>query len=162
LISKFVGCSIYISFSISLFRKAVLISLCLINYLLAVAYAISIRAFIKDIINVYIWSKSMFSRWRKSLTIYLFLNMIWNLNSGPFNLFNLVIFILKIYLSLIALLPFDKLTRIYVLFSIIELYSRYIIFNHLLILENCSVFWSVQESRYLDWWIFYWYLIRSS
>jgi TRAP-type C4-dicarboxylate transport system permease large subunit len=94
----------YISFSILLLRKAILISLYLINYLLAVAYIINARASIRDIINIYIWSKLISSRWRKSLAIYLFLNIIWNLNSGPFNSFDLIIFISKIYLFLIAFL----------------------------------------------------------
>jgi hypothetical protein len=44
----------YISSSISLLRKAVLISLCLINHLLAVAYAISARAPIRNITDIYI------------------------------------------------------------------------------------------------------------
>jgi hypothetical protein len=133
----------YISPSISLLRKTVLISLYLINYLLAVAYAISARALIGDITDIYIWSKSMLSRWRKSLAIYLYLNIIWNLNSERFNSFDLVIFTSKIHLFLIAFLPFDKLTKIYILVLIIESYSRCIIFNHLLILENCNIFWNV-------------------
>jgi hypothetical protein len=143
LILKLVNCSIYISSSILLLRKAVLISLYLINYLLAVAYIISARASIKDITDIYIWSKLIFFRWRKSLATYLFLNMIWDLNSGPFNSFDLVIFISKIYLSLIIFLPFSRLTRIYILFSMIESYSRYIIFSYLLILEDYNIFWSV-------------------
>jgi hypothetical protein len=44
----------YISSSILLLGKAVLISLYLINYLLAVVYAISVRASIKDITDIYI------------------------------------------------------------------------------------------------------------
>jgi hypothetical protein len=143
LILKFVDCSMYIFSSILLLRKAVLISFYLINYLLAVVYVISARAPIENIINIYIWSKLMFFRWRKSLATHLLLNMIWDLNSGSFNSFGLVIFILKIYLPLIAFLPFGRLTRIYILFSIIELYSRYIIFNHLLVSENCNAFWSI-------------------
>jgi hypothetical protein len=139
----------YISSSISLLRKAVLISLCLINYLLAVTYTISARAPIKDITDVYIWSKSISSRWKKSLATYLFLNIIWNLNSGPFNSFDLIIFILKIYLLLIIFLSFDRLTKIYILFSIIELYSRCIIFSHSLISGNCNISWNVQGNRYL-------------
>jgi hypothetical protein len=144
-----VDCSIYIFFSILLLRKIVLISLYLINYLLAVIYVISVRAFIENIIDIYIWSKLMLFRWRKFLAIYLFLNIIWNLNSGSSNSFSLVIFILKIYLFLIIFFLFNKLTRIYVLFSIIELYFRCIVFSYLLILGNYSVFWSVQGSRYL-------------
>jgi hypothetical protein len=133
----------YTSSSISLLRKAVLTSLCLINYPLTITHAISARASIRDIIDIYIWSKSISFCWRKSLTIHLFLNIIWDLNSGPSNSFSLVTFILKIYLSLIAFLPFDRLTKIYILFLIIELYSRYIIFSYLLILEDCNIFWSV-------------------
>jgi hypothetical protein len=139
----------YISSSISLLKKAVLTSLCLINHLLAVAYIISIRASIKDITDIYIWSKSMFSRWRKSLATYLFLNIIWDWNSGPFNSFDLVIFILKIYLFLIIFLPFDRLTRIYVLFLMIESYSRYIIFSYLLVSEDYNASWNIQRNRYL-------------
>jgi hypothetical protein len=149
LISKPVNCSMYIFSSISLLRKAVLISLCLINYLLAVAYAISARALIGDITDIHIWSKLMFFRWRKFLATHLFLNIIWNLNSGSSNSFDLVIFILKIYLFLIIFLPFDRLTKIYILFSIIELYFRCIIFNYLLISENCNIFWNIQRNRYL-------------
>jgi hypothetical protein len=143
LISKFVNCSMYISSSILLLRKAVLISLYLINYLLAVIYAISVRAFIRDITNIYIWSKLISFRWRKFLATYLFLNIIWNLNSGSFNSFDLVIFILKIYLFLIAFFSFSRLTRIYVLFLIIELYFRYIIFSYSLISGDCSIFWNI-------------------
>jgi hypothetical protein len=83
------------------------------------------------------------------LATHLLLNIIWNLNSGSFNSFNLVIFILKIYLSLIAFLPFNKLTRIYVLFLMIELYSRCIIFSYLLALEDCSASWNIQKNRCL-------------
>jgi hypothetical protein len=133
----------YISSSILLLRKAVLTSLCLINHLLVIIYAISVRASIGDIINIYIWSKSMFFRWRKFLATHLFLNIIWNLNSGPSNSFDLVIFILKIYLSLIVFFPFDRLTKIYILFLIIELYSRCIIFSYLLISEDCNIFWYI-------------------
>jgi hypothetical protein len=133
----------YISSSILLLRKVVLISFCLINHLLAVAYTISTRTSIGDIINIYIWSKLILSRWRKSLAIYLFLNIIWDLNSGPSNSFDLVTFISKIYLFLIAFLPFDRLTKVYVLFSIIELYFRCIVFSYLLILGDCSASWSV-------------------
>jgi hypothetical protein len=116
---------------------------------LAVAYAISVRAFIRNITDIHIWSKSISSRWRKFLAIHLFLNIIWDLNFGPSNSFNLIIFILKIYLFLIAFLLFDRLTKIYILFLIIELYSRYIIFSHLLVLEDCNTFWNIQKNRYL-------------
>jgi hypothetical protein len=133
----------YTSSSISLLRKAILISLYLINYLLAVAYAINTRAPIENITNIYIWSKSMLSRWRKFLATHLLLNIIWNLNSGPSNSFDLVTFILKIYLLLIVFLLFGRLTKIYILFLIIESYSRCIIFSHLLISEDCSVFWNI-------------------
>jgi hypothetical protein len=44
----------YISSSISLLKKTVLTSLYLINHLLAVAYAISVRAPIGNITDVYI------------------------------------------------------------------------------------------------------------
>jgi hypothetical protein len=133
----------YISFSILSLKKAVLISLYLINHLLAITYAISARAPIEDITDIHIWSKSMPSRWRKSLAIYLFLNIIWNLNSESSNSFSLVIFILKIYLPLIAFLPFDRLTKIYILFLIIESYFRYIIFSPLLVSGNCNIFWNI-------------------
>jgi hypothetical protein len=149
LILKSVNYSMYISFSISSLRKAVLISLYLINYSLAVTYIISIRAFIGDTTDIYIWSKSMPSRWRKFLTTHLLLNIIWILNFGPFNSFNLIIFILKIYLPLIAFLPFNKLTKIYILFSIIESYFRCIIFSHSLISEDYSASWNIQGSRCL-------------
>jgi hypothetical protein len=133
----------YIFSSISSLKKTVLISLYLINYLLAVIYAISVRASIGDIINIHIWSKLMPFRWKKSLAIYLLLNIIWDLNFESSNSFDLVIFISKTYLLLIAFLPFDRLTKIYILFSIIESYSRCIIFSHLLISENCSISWSI-------------------
>jgi hypothetical protein len=133
----------YISSSILLLRKAVLISLYLINYLLTIAYIISVRASIENITDIYIWSKSMFFRWKKSLATYLFLNIIWNLNSGPFNSFDLIIFILKINLFLITFLLFDKLTKVYILFSIIELYFRCIVFSYLLILGDCNTSWNV-------------------
>jgi hypothetical protein len=139
----------YTSFSILLLRKAILTSLYLINHLLAVTYTINVWIPIGDIINAYIWSKLISFRWRKFLAIHLFLNIIWDLNSEPSNSFNLVIFILKIYLSLIVFLPFDRLTKIYILFLMIESYSRYIIFSYLLILGNYSVFWNIQGSRCL-------------
>jgi hypothetical protein len=141
LILKSVNYSMYISSSILLLRKAVLTSFYLINYSLAVAYAINARVPIEDITNVYVWSKSMPSRYRKFLTIHLLLNMIWILNFKPFNSFDLVIFILKIYLSLIAFLPFHKLTRIYILFLMIESYSGCIIFSYLLVSGDCNIFW---------------------
>jgi hypothetical protein len=143
LILKFVGYSMYISSSILLLRKAVLISLYLINYLLAIVYVINARAPIGDIIDVYIWSKLMSFRWKKFLAIYLFLNMNWDLNSRPSNSFDLIIFILKIYLFLIAFLPFSRLTRVYILFLIIELYFRYIVFSYLLISEDYNTFWNI-------------------
>jgi hypothetical protein len=139
----------YIFSSISLLRKAILISLCLINYLLAVVYVISARTPIENIIDIYIWSKSIFSRWRKFLATHLFLNIIWDLNSGPFNSFDLIIFTSKIYLPLIVFLPFGRLTKIYILFSIIESYFRYIIFSYLLVLGDCSAFWNIQRNRCL-------------
>jgi hypothetical protein len=133
----------YIFSSISSLRKAVLIWLCLINHSLIVAYVINARILIGDITDIYIWSKSIFFRWRKSLATHLLLNIIWNLNSGSSNSFGLVTFILKIYLPLIAFLPFGRLTKIYILFLIIELYSRYIVFSHSLISGDYNIFWSV-------------------